>query len=139
MARRESQLSAMAGEFLVVGKLFKKGLQAAITFGNAKAIDILAYNPKNKKNYNVQVKALREMNCYPIRKESIEAEHVYIFVMLNSFDAQESFFILKGSDIQGNIDKFFGSSYKNAKPSKVPAINGGSLKDYKNNWGVFDS
>ncbi len=139
MPRRESQPSAMAGEFLVVGKLFKKGLQAAITFGNEKSIDILAYNPKNKKNYNVQVKTLREMNCYPIKRERIEPEHVYIFVMLNSFDAQESFFILKGSDIQGNIDKFFGSSYKNAKPSKVPAINCGSLKDYKNNWGVFDS
>ena len=54
----------MAGEFLTAGKLFKLGLQAAVTLGNAKSIDILAFNPKNEKNYNVQVKTNRAKNCF---------------------------------------------------------------------------
>ena len=56
----DQQLTGMAGEFLTVGKLFKRGYQASITFGNAKAIDVLVFNPKNEKSYIVQVKTLRK-------------------------------------------------------------------------------
>ena len=47
----DQQLTGMAGEFLTVGKLFKRGYQASVTFGNAKAIDVLVYNPENDKSY----------------------------------------------------------------------------------------
>ncbi len=39
--RPDQQLTGMAGEFLTVGKLFKRGYQVSVTFGNAKGIDVL--------------------------------------------------------------------------------------------------
>ena len=42
----ETQITSMAGEFLTVGKLFKRGYQVSVTLGNAKAIDIFTFNPK---------------------------------------------------------------------------------------------
>jgi hypothetical protein len=138
MKRTDSQITAMAGEFLTVGKLFKKGIQASVTLGNAKKIDILAYNLENKKNFNVQVKTLRKKNCFPIKKESIEPEHIYVFIILNNSKKEEDYFIIKGSEIVENINKFFGVSYIKEVTSIMPAINYGSLKEYKDNWRIFD-
>lgn len=129
----------MAGEFLTVEKLFKLGLQASVTFGNAKSIDVLAYNPENNKSFAVQVKTLRKKNCFLLKKENIHPEHVFEFIFLNDFEKNETYFIVEGKDILQNINKFYGSSYKKLdNPSKMPAINYGSLKEYQDNWAVFD-
>lgn len=129
----------MAGEFLTVGKLFKRGYQASVTFGNAKAIDVLVHNPKNDKSYIVQVKTLRQKNCFPIKKENLKPDHVYVFILLHDFEQQEEYFVVPGCDIIQDIDKFFGSSYRNPdKPSNMTAINYGPLAPYKDNWQLFD-
>ena len=138
MERIDSQVTSMAGEFLTVGKLFKRGIQASLTLGNAKAIDVLAYNPRNQKNYNVQVKSLRKKNCFPIKKESINPDHIYIFILLNKPDEDEDYFILKGSDILIDIKKFFGNSYEREIPSTMPAINYSPLAEFKDNWEIFE-
>lgn len=136
--KADTQLTGMAGEFLVVGKLFKRGYQASITFGNAKAIDVFVFNPENNKTYNVQVKTLRKKNCFLLKKENITKDHVYIFVFLNDFKDKEEFFILKGYEILSDPNKFFGSSYQSKKKSKMPAINYGPLKTFQDRWSVFD-
>jgi alpha-mannosidase len=129
----------MAGEFLTVGKLFKRGYQASITLGNAKAVDVLVYNPETNKSFNVQVKTLRQKNCFPIRKESIIRDHIYIFIILNKWGQEEDFYIIPGYEISDDIDRFFGASYRDPKkPSNMPAINYGPLAIYKDNWQAFD-
>jgi hypothetical protein len=60
--RADGQLSALAGEFFVAAELLKRGLQTSVTFGNAKAIDLLAHNPAIDHTFPVQVKALRKKN-----------------------------------------------------------------------------
>jgi len=135
----DQQLTGMAGEFLTVGKLFKLGLQASVTFGNAKAIDVLAYNSRNNKTFAIQVKTLIKKNCFLLKLENINSEHIFVFIFLNDFKSAETFFIVKGETILNNINKFYGSSYKDSRsPGKMPAINYGSLKEYENNWCVFD-
>jgi hypothetical protein len=109
---RDNQITGMAGEFLTAGKLSKKGLTVSITFGNAKTIDILAYNPKNEKTYVVQVKTSRKQdNFRELKGGEIKPEHVFIF--LNEFENNEDFFIVKGSEILNDVNKFFGSTYNN--------------------------
>ncbi len=138
--RMETQITSMAGEFLTVGKLFKRGYQASVTLGNAKAIDIFIFNPKSKKMFSVQVKTQRRKNCFPMKKESIDREHIYIFVRLNNFEDSEEFFIVPGKEILKDVNRFFGSSYLDPnKPSKMPAINYGPLNSYRDNWAVFDN
>ena len=92
--RADSQLSGMAGEFLVVGKLFKRGLQVSVTMGNAKSIDLFVHNSKIGHTFNVQVKTLRSKNYFPMRKECIRENDIYVFVVLNKVDQDEEFFIL---------------------------------------------
>lgn len=132
----DKQISGMAGEFLTAGKLFKLGLQAAVTLGNAKSVDILAFNPQNNKNYNVQVKTLRARNCFPIKKEAVNKDHIYVFVLLNGNDQNEEYYIVKGETLLSDIKHFWGASY-GVKTSSMPAINYGPLKDFKDNWAVF--
>jgi len=136
--RTDGQLSGMAGEFLVAGKLLKRNLLVSVTMGNAKAIDLFAHNPKTDKTFTVQVKALRAKNCFPIRREQIKADHVYVFVILNRDEQNEEYFIVPGKAIIDDINRFFGSSYTKEKPSTFPAINYGPLKEFKNNWSLFD-
>ncbi len=138
--KHDSHLTGMAGEFLTVGKLFKRGYQTSITIGNAKAIDVFVYNPQINKSINVQVKTLRHKNCFQLRKEDVKADYIYIFIILHDFEHNEDFFILTGKAILSNVNKFFGSSYKNPDaPSSRPAINYGPLKEYKDKWDIFDS
>jgi hypothetical protein len=136
--RADSQLSSMAGEFLVAGKLFKRGYQVAVTMGNAKAIDLFVHNPITDKTFTVQVKALRQKNYFPIRKEDVKKDHVYIFVILNPGNPTEDYFIIWGEEIIWDINKFFGSSYVREKPSTFPGIYYRSLEEYKDNWKLFD-
>jgi len=136
---RDKQLTGMAGEFLTVGKLFKRGCQASVTFGNAKAIDVLVYNPVNDKSYSVQVKTLRYKNCFLMKKDNLKPDHIYVFILLHDFAQLEEYFIIPGREIMQDIDKFFGASYRNPdKPSNMPAVNYGPLAAYKDNWQVFD-
>ena len=138
--RIDPQITAMAGEFLTVGKLFKRGYQVSVTFGFAKAIDIFILNPTTNKSFSVQVKTQRRKNNFPMKKENINLDHIYIFVRLNNFKDSEEFFIVPGNEIYSDVDKFFGSSYRDTdKPSKMPAINYSPLDSYRDNWAVFDN
>ena len=89
--KTDGQLTGMAGEFLTVGKLFKRGYQASVTLGNAKSVDVFVYNTETNKSFNVQVKTLRKKNCFLIRKESIIPDHIYVFIILNNWDEEEHF------------------------------------------------
>jgi len=44
----DRQMTGLSGELFVAAELLKRGLQTSITFGNAKAIDLLTFNPKGR-------------------------------------------------------------------------------------------
>ena len=135
--RVDGQLSGMAGEFLVAGKLFKRRMQISVTMGNAKAIDLFVHNPRTDRTFNVQVKTLRQKNCFPMRRENVKTSHVYVFVILNGDDQDEHFFIVSGRTILKDINHFFGTSYTREKASTFPAVNYGPLKEFDENWELF--
>jgi len=136
--RADGQLSGMAGEFLVAGKLFKRRMQVSVTMGNAKSIDLFVHNPRTDRTFIVQVKTLRSKNYFPMRRESVKSGHVYVFVVLNRDDQDEQFFIIPGKTILRDINRFFGTSYTREKPSTFPGVNSNSLKDFEDNWEVFE-
>ncbi len=131
----DRQLTGMAGEFLVAGKLFKMGLQVSITLGNAKSIDLLAHNTETGENFNIQVKTLRQANCFDLDATKIEKEYIYIFVILGGEDPKENerYFLVRGTELKNNLDGFFGKSIN----SERKTVNYGSLKIYENDWSVF--
>lgn len=133
-----NQITGMAGEFLVAGKLFKRGYQVSLTLGNAKSVDLYVENPATHKQFRVQVKTLRAKNCFDMLKENLGADDIYVFVILNGPDAPEDYFIIRGKTILDDLHAFFGTSYKRTPPSTRPAINYGPLKPFQDRWEIFD-
>jgi hypothetical protein len=136
----DRQMTGAAGEFLTAGKLFKRGYQVSVTYGNAKAVDLFVLNPETGRQFKVQVKTQVRKNCFPLNKESIQPDNIYVFVRLNDpARNDEEFFVLRGQTLLADIERFFGSSYRDSqKTSTMPAVNYGPLNDYKDNWLVFD-
>jgi hypothetical protein len=75
-----------------------------------------------------------------MKKENLNPNHIYVFVLLHDFEQPEEYFILPGQEIMQDFDRFFGASYRDPnKPSNMPAINYGPLAPYRENWQVFDT
>ena len=102
----DCQMTGLAGELFVAAELLKRGIQTSITFGNAKAIDLLAVNPETKRTFTVQVKAVRKNNPWPISHAKVHAEHVYVFVMLNEPGKPVEYYVVPRQQIASDPDKF---------------------------------
>jgi len=49
--------TGLAGEFAVLSQLLARGIDASLTLGNTKGVDILVSNPKSQKLYKIEVKS----------------------------------------------------------------------------------
>jgi hypothetical protein len=94
--RADSQLSGLAGELFVAAELLKRDIQTSVTFGNAKSIDLLAHNAATGRTFTIQVKSLRSRNFFPISGDSVQRDHVYVFVVLNKPGQPVEYFIVPG-------------------------------------------
>lgn len=135
--RADGQITGLSGELFVAAELLKRGIQTSITFGNAKAIDLLAHNTNTGKNFTIQVKTIRKKNVFPIAHSKVKADHIYIFVILNQINEAVQYFIIPGETLKNDPDKFT-HWFKN---EKFPGINWKVLKDlgYENSWKFFDA
>jgi hypothetical protein len=133
--RVDGQMTGLAGELFVAAELLKRGLQTAITFSNAKTIDLFAVNLKTKRNFTIQVKAVRQKTSWPISHEKIHAEHVYVFVLLNEPGQPVEYFVVPGSTLTNDPDLFRLRDYP-----KFPGIVHGTLKKlgFADAWHIFD-
>ena len=95
--RADGQITGLAGEFFVAAELLKRGLQTSVTFGNAKAIDLLAVNPETHRTYTVQVKGIRRKNYFPITHAKVREQHIYVFVLLNKPSEAGEYFVVPGA------------------------------------------
>lgn len=130
--RADGQLTGLADEFFVAAELLRRGLQVALTLGNAKEIDLFAYHPDTGERFTVQAKALRARGVFPMR--SIARDHVYVFVVLNRPDIPPDYFIVPGVDLIERPDKF-GRWLSDPKFSSIPVT---VLEEYRENWAVFE-
>lgn len=133
--RVDGQVTGLAGELFVAAELLKRGLQISLTFGNAKAIDIFAFNPETSRTFTVQVKALRQKNFFPISHEKVAAQHLYVFVLLNKPGEAVEYFIVPGSKL-ANEPELFAKWFVDRK---FPGIYPNVLRElgFENAWHVF--
>lgn len=84
---QKGHITGLAGEFYVMAQLFRLGHEAALTLGNAKAVDILTKAPSGNL-YQVSVKAIRGGGKWGIGKHNYtDAEHnELVFVLLHFRD-----------------------------------------------------
>lgn len=132
--RADGQLSALAGEFFVAAELLKREFQTSITFGNAKAIDLLAHNSTINHIFKVQVKTLRTMNYFLMSPKAVKPDLIYVFVLLNKPDFAVRYFIVPGKVLANEAERF-GKDFQH--PS-MPGIHPKRLIEFENAWGHFD-
>lgn len=135
--RKDAQMSGLAGELFTAAELLRRDYQVSLTFGNAKAIDLFVHNEDINHTFNVQVKTLRSSNCFLINHEKIDKKTIYVFVLLNSNKPEKpvEYFILSGKQVMQNKEKLFG---KSLNKGTFTAINIGPVREYANNWEVFE-
>lgn len=131
--RVDGQVTGLAGELFVAAELLKRGLQTSVTFGNAKAIDLLAFNAETSRTFSVQVKAIRKPNVFPIAHSRVSAAHVYVFVVLNKPSEPVRYYIVPGAVLANEPDRFS----KWFKDPKFPGIGIKSLKEFEDCWEIF--
>ena len=133
--RVDGQITNLSGEFFVAAELLKRGLQTSITFGNAKAIDLLAFNEETGRAFTVQVKALRKKNYFLISHEKVTPQHVYVFVVLNAPGQAVDYFVIPGAILKSEPERFS----KWFLDPKLPGIHPDILQKqgFQNAWEVF--
>jgi hypothetical protein len=134
-SRVDGQVTGLSGELFVAAELLKRGLQTSVTFGNAKAIDLFAYNLITKRTYNVQVKALRAKNYFLLSHKNVEPTHAYVFVLLNKPGQPVQYYIVPGEVLHAEPEKF-------GKPLMHPSMPGIHSKlltelGYEDKWSLF--
>jgi hypothetical protein len=135
--RVDGQITGLAGELFVAAELLKRGLQTSVTFGNAKSVDLLAYDPQSKRSFAIQVKALRSKNFFLLSHKKVEPTQVYVFVLLNKPGQPVQYFVVPGEDLHLTPERFS----KWFMDPKMPGIHPKVLAElgYEDAWHVFDA
>lgn len=133
-SNNDRQISGLAGEYFVAAELLKREIQTSITIGNAKAIDLMAYNTNTKKSFQIQVKTLREKNYFLIKREEIEDNFIYVFVLLNKPNIPVQYYIIKGNDLNTDQHRFGKGFFHATMPGILPE----NLSDFEDNWNIFE-
>jgi len=136
----------VAGENLVLAKLWLMGYVSFLTPRNYPKIDIVAYNPKNNNRVDIQVKTTEE-NSFTFGKLTEEDlktkfKEQYVFVHVSKDRKDIKFFIVPSDDIPKLIRQEWDRYVKTAKHRKPIApfeqqsgiILLEQLKDYENKW-----
>ena len=134
-SRVDGQMTGVAGELVVAAELMKRGLQTSITFGNAKAVDLLTFNAATGRTFTVQVKALRKRSDFPISHRRVSAQHVYVFVVLNKPGEQVRYYVVPGQVLAADPDRF-GKWFVD---DRFPGVHPRFLEDFAENWSLFDA
>jgi hypothetical protein len=98
--------SHLAGEYFVAAELYRRGYSVAITLGNAKAIDLFA--EKGSQTVNIQVKAIRNRKSvgWPIMRDKIMDNVLYIFVCLNDPGIPPQYFICTPDEARSKAKQY---------------------------------
>ncbi len=96
----------LAGEYFVAAELSKRGYAIGITMGNAKAIDLFA--EKSRKTVNVQVKAIavKKNVGWPIMRDRVVPNVMYVFVCLNACGNARAYFILTSEEAKAKVKQY---------------------------------
>ncbi len=136
MAKPKTRANAfntgIAAEYFVLSQLYRLGLEAYISQGNKKAIDIRVIQ-ENGNPISLDVKAVRGYSSLVVNNVQVKSNHYIVFVIYDS----------KFEDVSTTPKVYIVPS------KKVPSITShfkeekrvmkGALAEYQNQWGVLRS
>jgi hypothetical protein len=94
--------TGLAGEFLVAGELLRRGIMAAVTYGNAKKADVIAINGTSA--VSLEVKSTSQ--CKWVLGGELPADNLNIWVLVhlpeNEIESPE-YFILTSAELRKQL------------------------------------
>jgi hypothetical protein len=102
----DKNCSHLAGEYFVAAELYRRGYSVAVTLGNAKAIDLFA--EKGTQTVNIQVKAIRNRKSvgWPMMRDRILDNVIYVFVCLNEPGTPPQYFICTPEEAREKVKQY---------------------------------
>lgn len=127
--RANSFDTGIAAEYFVLSQLYRMGVEAYISQGNRKAIDIRVV--QNDKSISIDVKAVRGYTSFIVNNVSASKNHYIVFVSYrNRFEEVQTIpevYIVPSSEV-----------IKLAKPyGKRKIIMTKDIAKYKDNWSLI--
>jgi len=108
--RKSPHWSAMAGEFFVASECFRLEWECAVTYGNAKGIDMMLVDSPSGKMATIDVKSIRGGHPWFINKSRVKVEKNHFYVLVNyrnrfsdNINTRPECYIIPSSDIIGMI------------------------------------
>ena len=124
--------TGVAAEYFVLSQIYRLGLEAYISQGNKKAIDIRVIQ-ENGNPISVDVKAVRGYSSLVVNNVKTSESHYIAFVIYNNkFEdvlTQPEVFIVPSLEVPSITQHF----------KKEKRVMKGSLEKYLNNWTVIKS
>jgi hypothetical protein len=138
---------AMSGEFFVAAELQRRGISAAVTYGNAKRADIIAFMGASNRAVVIEVKTTRNKKWVVGNSVPEKLEIPWVFVYLPEDDNKPpSFFVILQSelhDIMTSIVAEYNKNYEQRHHRPYDArnpvwdIKQTMLADRENRWDVI--
>ncbi len=129
-SRASSFNTGIASEYLVLSKLFRMDLEAYISQGNKKSIDIRIIKDDGQ-SVSIDVKSVRGYSSLVINNVITLENHFIVFVIYNNkFDnvlIEPDIFVVPSIEIP-NIKSVFGKQERMMK---------GQLEGYRDKWSYF--
>lgn len=131
---RSNDATSMAGEFLVMEKLYRLGHQPALTVGKAKSIDILV-KTKSGLLYEISVKSVRGGGKWGVPSADLSgrANMLFVFLRYKDFEHVETepdIFVVPAPDVEALKERWFeGCAVYYTPKSKLAA-----LEKYRGAW-----
>ncbi|MCA9232929.1 MAG: hypothetical protein KDA57_19935 [Planctomycetales bacterium] len=127
MANRKSSFdTGIAAEYFVLSQLHRLGVEAYLSQGNTKAIDIRVVHP-NGRGISIDVKAVRGCSSLVVNNVVPKKDHFLAFVVYNDkfeqLDTFPSVYIVPSTAVP-EITKVFGKERRVMKGSLAPYLNG---------------
>ena len=128
--RANSFNTGMAAEFFVLSQLFRMGLEAYLSQGNKKSIDIRVVHSAQR-TISIDVKAVRSYSSLVVNNVSASENHFLVFVIYNNkfedLSVVPEVFVVPSGEVAA-ITKHFKEERRVMK---------GDLAKYKDNWAAL--
>jgi hypothetical protein len=109
---RKYRLS-LSGEFLVAGELLRRGMQAAVTYGNAKKADVIAIH--GDKALFIEVKTTQQPRWIVGQRAPEASDQIWVLVFLPEEDkSPPEYYVLTGHELNAilaPIDELYFERY----------------------------
>jgi hypothetical protein len=107
---------SLAGEFFVAGELQRRRVSAAVTYGNAKAADVVAFSRDGKRVVVIEVKSTSKDKWVVGGTVPRPSDQPWVFVKIPATQVDSpSFFVLKQSELHDLLapdDEMYRSKYR---------------------------